>query len=162
MLMVNYFTQTPLGWLCLAGDENHLHEITFDPEADPQPGNQLLKACADQIQAYFLGKLKKFDIPISLRLTPFQEMVLSKVLVIPYGETRSYGQLADSIGNPKSVRAIGNANGKNPLPIIIPCHRVIGSEGQLTGYSGGLWRKKWLLQHESSSHQFNLFSTFSP
>lgn len=162
MLMENYFIHTPLGWLCLTGDENHLHAINFDAEVDPQPGNQLLKTCADQIQAYFLGKLKKFDIPISLSLTPFQEIVLSKVLVIPYGETRSYGQLADSIGNPRSVRAIGNANGKNPLPIIIPCHRVVGAEGQLTGYSGGLWRKKWLLQHESSCLQLNLFSAFSP
>lgn len=155
--MESYFTHTPLGWLCLKGDENHLHEIVFDPEVFPGTGNRLLKESADQIQAYFLGKLKNFNLPISLNLSPFQEMVLYQVLKIPFGETRSYGQLADSMGNPRSVRAVGNANGKNPLPIVIPCHRVIGTGGQLTGYSGGLWRKKWLLQHESSSLQLNLF-----
>lgn len=158
--METYFIHTPIGWLRLKGDENNLYEISFDPPVDPEPGNLLLKACADQIQAYFHGKLKKFDIPVSLSLTPFQEMVLSHVLAIPFGETRSYGQIADSMENPKSVRAIGNANGKNPLPIVIPCHRVVGSEGQLTGYSGGLWRKKWLLQHESSCLQLDLFPSF--
>jgi len=118
--------------------------------------------CAEQMEAYFLGKLIKFDVPIALHVSPFQEKVLNLVREIPFGETRSYRYLAELLGDPKAVRAIGNANSKNPLPILIPCHRVIGSNGSLTGYAGGIKRKKWLLQHESGLIQLPLFpSSFS-
>ena len=155
--MENYLINTPIGWLCIKGDEEHVHEVSFGPGDLVSSGNRLLKMCAEQMEAYFLGKLKKFDVPIALYVSAFQEKVLNVVGEIPFGETRSYLYLAHLLGDPKAVRAIGNANGKNPLPIIIPCHRVIGSNGSLIGYAGGIMRKKWLLQHESGLIQLPLF-----
>ena len=157
--MDNYFINTPVGWLCLSGDKDHLSQISFQPGKGEGSGNRLLKECAEQLKSYFLGKLKVFDVPIALHVSFFQEKVLKRVREIPFGETRSYRQLAESMGDPKAVRAIGNANGKNPLPIIIPCHRVIGSNGSLFGYAAGIWRKKWLLQHESRNIQLSLFTS---
>jgi methylated-DNA-[protein]-cysteine S-methyltransferase len=150
---------TPIGWLRIRGDGDSIHEISFDPTGNEESGNQLLLECARQIDAFFLGKLKNFDIPITLQGTPFQKKVLNAVLKIPFGETRSYLQLADILGDSKAVRAVGNANARNPLPLIIPCHRVIGTHGSLTGYAGGIWRKRWLLQHESRYNQLPLFSS---
>jgi methylated-DNA-[protein]-cysteine S-methyltransferase len=155
-----YLINTPVGQLGLKGDDNHLYEIIFDPVNLSGTGNHLLKLCAEQIEAYFHGRLYKFDIPVMLKVSAFQLKVLNLVREIPFGETKSYGQLADLLGNRKTVRAIGNANGKNPIPIIIPCHRVIGTNGSLVGYSGGIWRKKWLIQHESSHQQLSLFPSF--
>lgn len=155
-----YFINTPIGWLSIKGDESHIYEISFDHSGKQESGNRLLKECAEQIDSYFIGKLKYFDLPLAQKGTSFQQKVLDIVRGIPFGETRSYLQLAEVIGDPKAVRAIGNANSKNPLPLIIPCHRVIGSDGSFTGYSGGIWRKKWLLQHESRYIQLDLF--YSP
>lgn len=105
-------------------------------------------ATEEQLAAYFAGELTDFELPMTLLGTPFQQRVWSALCDIPYGETRSYGQLADSLGNPAASRAVGLANGKNPIGIIVPCHRVVGADGSLTGYGGGLDRKRFLLGFE--------------
>ena len=106
-----------------------------------------------QLDAYFAGRLTEFDIPVKLDGTEFQRRVWSQLQAIPYGETISYGELARRVGSPKASRAVGLANGRNPVTIIVPCHRVIGSNGKLTGYGGGLDRKTWLLDHEAANRQ---------
>jgi methylated-DNA-[protein]-cysteine S-methyltransferase len=147
--------ESPLGPLLLAGDNDVLQQIEFvngrrpvspDPEwqKDDKPFREVLK----QLRAYFAGKLEDFDLPMSPQGTEFQRGVWKKLCDIPYGETISYGELAKRIGNPKACRAVGLANGTNPIPIIIPCHRVIGSNGKLTGYGGGLPIKEKLLALE--------------
>jgi O-6-methylguanine DNA methyltransferase len=103
-----------------------------------------------QLREYFDGRRKKFDIPIRLAGTLFQQQVWNGLLKIPYGQTESYGSLAERLGKPSASRAVGHANGQNPISIIVPCHRVIGKDGSLTGYGGELWRKKWLLEHEGA------------
>jgi methylated-DNA-[protein]-cysteine S-methyltransferase len=110
-----------------------------------------------QFEEYFNGTRKTFDIPLSPEGTEFQKKVWTELLNIPYGETTTYQQMANKLGDPKVIRAAASANGKNPISIVIPCHRVIGSDGSLTGYAGGLHRKKWLLEHESPSPQQSLF-----
>ncbi|MCY4089574.1 MAG: methylated-DNA--[protein]-cysteine S-methyltransferase [Caldilineaceae bacterium] len=110
----------------------------------------LLEEARRQLAAYFDGALRRFDLPLALDGTPFQRQVWEQLLSVGYGETASYGAIAEAIGNPKAVRAVGAANGRNPVAIIVPCHRIIGRGGRakLTGYGGGLWRKEWLLRHE--------------
>jgi methylated-DNA-[protein]-cysteine S-methyltransferase len=107
-----------------------------------------------QLEAYFAGELTEFTLPLRLHGTPFQRRVWEHLRTIPYGETRTYGQLATALGNPKASRAVGLANGKNPIGIIVPCHRVVGTDGSLTGYGGGLERKKRLLDFESGTALF--------
>jgi|ERR1700733_1617797 methylated-DNA-[protein]-cysteine S-methyltransferase len=145
----------PLGMMLLAADERGLRLISFRlgkrPER-PQPNWQEDRApfveTIRQLRAYFDGELRKFDLPLSLEGTEFQLRVWQNLCAIPYGETISYGQLACRVGNPKAARAVGLANGSNPIPIIVPCHRVIGSNGSLVGYGGGLSNKKALLSLE--------------
>ena len=108
----------------------------------------VLAECYNQLDEYFKGKRHEFTFPYQLEGTSFQKMVWNALNEIPYSKTWSYKEIALSIGNEKAVRAVGSANGKNKLSIVIPCHRVIGSNGTLTGYAGGLWRKEWLLHHE--------------
>jgi methylated-DNA-[protein]-cysteine S-methyltransferase len=111
----------------------------------------LFREAADQLRAYFAGELTEFDLPIATGGAPFQQRVWAELRKIPYGSTISYGELARRIGNPKAARAVGSANGDNPISIIIPCHRVIGSNGKLTGYGGGIERKKFLLEFEAET-----------
>jgi methylated-DNA-[protein]-cysteine S-methyltransferase len=111
-------------------------------------GNGLLREAARQLEAYFVGDLRRFDLPLDMMGTAFQKRVWDELLQIPYGETRSYLQVAIAVGAAQAVRAVGAANGANPVPIVVPCHRVIGSSGKLTGYGGGLPLKKRLLQLE--------------
>jgi methylated-DNA-[protein]-cysteine S-methyltransferase len=146
---------SPIGSLLLAGDNAALCEITFPKNgspAFPKPGwienASTFTEPVRQLRAYFAGELESFDLPLSPQGTPFQQKVWDELCKIPYGETISYGQLATSIGNPKASRAVGLANGSNPIPIIIPCHRVIGANGKLTGYGGGLPIKEKLLALE--------------
>ena len=114
------------------------------------PGtNQYTQAAVRQIAEYFAGMRRTFDVPLHAPGTEFQQRVWAALREIPFGEIRSYGEIAASIGEPKAVRAVGTANGMNRLAIMIPCHRVIGADGALTGYGGGLWRKDWLLKHET-------------
>ncbi len=110
----------------------------------------ILKKAEDQLERYFKGSLTAFDLPMEFHGTPFQKTVWQGLLEIPYGQTVNYGWLAGKIGKPEASRAVGKANGSNPISIIVPCHRVIGKDGSLVGYGGKLWRKKWLLEHEGA------------
>jgi methylated-DNA-[protein]-cysteine S-methyltransferase len=155
------YLNTPIGDLLLAGDEKALSLIGF-PEGsmrrDPQPAwiyNEKPFANARrQLLEYFEGERKSFDLPIRMSGTEFQVRVLEELQQIPYGETLSYRDIAERIGNPKAVRAVGAANGRNPIPIVIPCHRVIGSSGDLTGFGGGLDTKEALLRLEAEHSRF--------
>ena len=152
------YLQTPIGELLLAGDENALSMVGF-PEGsmryDPEPEwiykEQPLAEARRQLSEYFAGDRKEFDLPLSQHGTEFQLRVLEELKTIPYGETTSYGDIAKRIGRPKAVRAVGAANGRNPIPIIVPCHRVIGSSGDLTGFGGGLDTKTALLRLEAEN-----------
>ena len=146
---------SPVGKLLVAGNEAGLRYVLFGEgrsEVGPQPGWQETPAALGepirQLRAYFAGELRRFDLPLAPEGTPFQQRVWRELLQIPYGETISYGELARRIGNPNGSRAVGLANGSNPISIVIPCHRVIGSNGKLTGYGGGLKAKEWLLALE--------------
>jgi methylated-DNA-[protein]-cysteine S-methyltransferase len=154
--MISYTRiDSPLGPLLLVADEAGLRQIHFvngrrpaKPEPEWQEDATLLQEPIRQLRAYFAGDLETFDLPLAPEGTPFQLKVWKLLCDIPYGETISYGELARRIGNPKASRAVGLANGSNPIPIIIPCHRVIGSNGKLTGYGGGLPIKEKLLALE--------------
>jgi methylated-DNA-[protein]-cysteine S-methyltransferase len=133
-----------------------LRAIRFDLDAEPTDGarndhNPLLEEAARQLRAYFEGAAREFHLPLDMLGTDFQKRVWRELLAIPYGETRGYGQLAAALGAPKAVRAVGAANGANPIPIVVPCHRVIGAGGKLVGYGGGLALKRRLLELESPS-----------
>lgn len=152
-----YYDQldTPIGPLLLVSDGARLVEIGLPhdgiappPPADAKPGKSKLHAAARQLDEYFAGKRQQFDLPLRPSGTPFQLEVWGALLAIPYGETVSYADIARQIRRPRAVRAVGAANGANPLAIIVPCHRVIGSHGDLVGYGGGLPAKRWLLAHE--------------
>src|SRR5580698_11023853 len=119
-----------------------LHSWVLDPTAEP------LRETARQLAEYFEGARREFDLPLRLDGTDFQKRAWRNLMEIPYGRTRSYGEQAERIGNPKASRAVGLANGRNPIPIVVPCHRVIGADGSLTGFGGGIARKRWLLAHE--------------
>lgn len=155
--MVFYTTvESPVGLLLLAGNSDGLRRVSFEssrrlsiPPAGWTQNKKIFDEVIQQLNEYFAGKLKEFDLPLAPEGTPFQLSVWRGLKTIPYGETISYAQLAERIGNPKAVRAVGRANGANPLPIIVPCHRVIGSNGDLTGFGGGLPIKKELLAIES-------------
>jgi methylated-DNA-[protein]-cysteine S-methyltransferase len=149
--------ETPVGPLLLAGDREELRIIDF--EAGPHPvrpeSNWTEDAAAfvdaiAQLEAYFRRELRSFELPLAPHGTPFQMSVWSKLQSIPYGTTISYAELAKRVGNPQAVRAVGTANGANPLPIVLPCHRVVGSDGSLTGYGGGLEIKEKLLALEGA------------
>jgi methylated-DNA-[protein]-cysteine S-methyltransferase len=124
------------------------------PEGRRNPGNPVLLEAAQQLRAYFAGELREFRLPLDLRGTEFQLRVWRQLLTIPYGETRSYGEIARAMGAPNAVRAVGAANGANPIAIVVPCHRVIGSGGKLVGYGGGLPLKKRLLELERAAPLF--------
>ncbi|GAB4421409.1 MAG: methylated-DNA--[protein]-cysteine S-methyltransferase [Anaerolineae bacterium] len=152
---------TPLGMLRITSSQAGIRAIQFLNETPPalpeEPLLPVLAACVQQLQEYFSGQRRSFEVPLDLRGTPFQLRVWELLQRIPFGETRTYLDLALALGDVKAVRAVGAANGQNPVPIIVPCHRVIGQEGQLVGYSGGLWRKEWLLTHEGRPAQPRLF-----
>ena len=140
---------SPLGFLILGSDGKSIKEISFS-EIDLQEQNscEVLEKCREQLENYFSGKSLAFDLPLSPNGTEFQQRVWAELLKIPYGETITYMEMAVRLGDPKCIRAAGTANGKNPIAIIIPCHRVIGAGNKLTGYAGGIWRKKALLELE--------------
>lgn len=147
---------TPIGALRLVSDGLHLcglymGEEHFDRATTGQPMRHDSAPFVDikrQLEAYFAGELRTFDLPLAAAGTEFQKRVWRELCTIPYGQTINYGELARRVGNPKASRAVGLANGRNPISIVVPCHRVIGADGTLTGYGGGLPRKRWLLQHE--------------
>lgn len=149
------FLETPIGRLLLVADEHGLRHIDFpnkDQEARIEPGwrrgRRFLESAIGQLEAYFDGDLRAFDLALAADGTPFRKKIWDELVRIPYGETVSYGELARRVHRPNASRAVGAANGANPLPIVVPCHRVIGSDGKLTGFGGGLPVKQWLLEHE--------------
>lgn len=150
---------SPLGFTKIIGDDDGIVSITVlnseEKITDIIPLE--LEDCVFQLQEYFDGKRKIFDIKLNPEGTEFQKKVWNQLLEIPYGKTISYLDLSKQLGDVKAIRAVANANAKNPIWIIIPCHRVIGSDGSLTGYAGGLNRKQWLLEHESPYKQTSLF-----
>jgi len=161
--MIHYRTvDSPIGPLTLAGHGSALTNLRMvDQTYEPNRAGWSLDAAAfihvaKQLEAYFAGELVDFDIDIDLRGTEFQRRVWKALLTIPYGETRSYGEIAEQIGAPGAARAVGLANGHNPISIIVPCHRVIGAGGSLTGYGGGLERKRTLLELERRRNSANL------
>jgi methylated-DNA-[protein]-cysteine S-methyltransferase len=152
------YLKSPIGDLLLAGDDNGLSLIGFpqgkmrhDPEPDWIFNEKPFAAARQQLEEYFAGDRKEFDLPLNLSGTEFQVKVLEELQRIPYGETTSYGDIAKRIGRPRAMRAVGAANGRNPIPIIVPCHRVIGSSGDLTGFGGGLDTKAALLRLEAEN-----------
>lgn len=151
---------TPLGVAEIYGDSSGISKISIvdGKEASPQEVPAELKLAVHQLEAYFRGDLKEFQLKINPQGTDFQKRVWQELIKIPYGTTYSYLQLARQLGDVKAIRAVAAANGKNPLWIVVPCHRVIGTNGTLTGYAGGLWRKQWLLDHENPPVQQNLFA----
>jgi len=157
--MESAYIPTPLGIAKLEGDVDGVSAISVldsdEKTSDLIPEN--LEDAAYQLQEYFEGKRQNFTLELNPQGTDFQKRVWQALLEIPYGKTVSYLELSKTLGDVKAIRAVAAANGKNPLWIVVPCHRVIGSDGSLTGYAGGLHRKKWLLEHESPVKQQSLF-----
>lgn len=150
-----YFTyyQSPVGLLKIGGTENYIAELSYVDNRDQiiygEPGvSEVMHQCTEQLIEFFHGNRRDFEIPVYQEGTDFQKRVWGELLNIPFGKTISYLDLAKKIGDVKAIRAAASSNGKNKIAILVPCHRVIGSDRSLVGYSGGLWRKKWLLDHE--------------
>jgi methylated-DNA-[protein]-cysteine S-methyltransferase len=152
--MIHTHIHTPLDPVLAVGDDDgRLAGLWFDrpAPAGSRRDDEAFAALRDQIGAYFAGEPVAFDVPLALAGTPWQREVWQALQAIPYGETMSYGELAARLGRPSAARAVGAANGRNPVSVIVPCHRLIGASGALTGYLGGIERKRWLIDHERSS-----------
>jgi methylated-DNA-[protein]-cysteine S-methyltransferase len=148
------YYHSPVGLLKITGSEDYISEVTFHDTSQKSEGGKknlppMLIQCVEQLIQYFQGERRKFELPLNQTGSHFQQEVWSELIQIPYAKTVSYLELARRTGDTKATRAVANANGKNNITIIVPCHRVIGSNRDLVGYSGGLWRKKWLLDHEA-------------
>jgi methylated-DNA-[protein]-cysteine S-methyltransferase len=154
------YLQTPLGIAYIEGDADGLQIVSITN--DPIPSNFVsipedLTSGAQQLSDYFAGKRTVFDLKLNPKGTDFQKRVWEELLKVPFGRTMSYLDLSRRLGDEKAIRAVAAANGKNPIWLIVPCHRIIGSDGSLTGYAGGLWRKKWLIEFEKGGLQGSLF-----
>lgn len=143
---------SPVGPLSITVSEGALRSLHLDGTSPDERGAAadaaMLSSVVAQLDAYFEGSLQSFDVPLAPTGTPFQRAVWEQLTRIPYGSVASYGEVARRVGNPSAARAVGAANHNNPIAIIVPCHRVVGASGALTGYAGGVWRKEWLLKHE--------------
>ena len=165
-MMFSTHIPSPVGPLLLVASDTHLRAIWFSTPRHPLPrdielsegDNQVLRETRAQLDAYFAGSRRVFELPLQPVGTAFQREVWSMLERIPYGETWSYGELARRIGKPAAMRAVGAANGRNPIPIVVPCHRVIGADGSLTGFGGGLPTKQFLLQLEGAFPQGDLLA----
>lgn len=157
--MQTAYIKSPLGITEIIGDENGIAVISvLDSEKEISSEiPEALKEAVAELQDYFEGKRNDFTFKLNPKGTDFQQRVWQELLNIPFGKTMSYLELSKKLGDVKAIRAVASANGKNPLWIVVPCHRVIGTDGSLTGYAGGLWRKKWLLEHENPTTQQSLF-----
>ncbi|CAA0159523.1 Methylated-DNA--protein-cysteine methyltransferase [Tenacibaculum maritimum] len=157
------YYKTPIGFAKITGNKDGIQTVsvldaipnTF--KTTPKEIAYELQECVTQLDEYFKGKRIQFNLKLNPQGTSFQQRVWKELLNIPYNKTKSYLEQAKSLGDIKAIRAVASANGKNPIWIILPCHRVIGSDGSLTGYAGGIWRKKWLLAHENPVKQQALF-----
>lgn len=158
-MKVTTIINTPLGPTEISGNEDGISSMRILDHVQPDSNDipEVLIPAVEQLTAYFNGELEVFNLKLNPEGTPFQKKVWNALTQIPYGSTMSYLELSKILGDVKAIRAVAAANGKNPLWIVVPCHRVIGSDGSLTGYAGGLWRKKWLLEHEHPSAQQSLF-----
>lgn len=150
---VKHIIETPIGKIAIQADDAAVNAVLFVKEdentmASERSCHPIIARCAVQLHEYFAGQRKTFDLPLQQKGSPFQQNVWEQLLKINYGKTISYLELSKRVGDAKAIRAVGTTNGKNQIAIIVPCHRVIGSDGSLTGYAGELWRKKWLLEHE--------------
>jgi methylated-DNA-[protein]-cysteine S-methyltransferase len=155
MTYVAYF-KSPIGDISIESDGTFINtiscnDITAQEQANSKDLPAVLLNALQQMEAYFEGTLTDFDLPLAQKGTDFQQSVWKGLLDIPYGKTTSYLAFSRQLGNEKAIRAVGTTNGKNKIAIVVPCHRVIGSDGSLTGYASGLWRKKWLLEHEQKN-----------
>lgn len=152
--MDEYLLDSPIGYLHIKATEDALVEISFLEEEKKQypakPPSGIIEKAVEQLNEYFEGNRTVFELPLAPEGTKFQRQVWSALQAIPFGSTITYSRLSEKLGNPKAIRAVGRANGQNPIPIIIPCHRVVGSNDDLIGYSGGIERKLRLLQHEGA------------
>ncbi len=153
-VLYSTYYHSPVGILKISGTEGYISEVSFhDSTQNPSVKNKqvppMLIQCAEQLIQYFNGERRQFDLPLSQPGTSFQQEVWNELVLIPFGKTISYLELAIRTGDTKATRAVANANGKNNIAVIVPCHRVIGASGNLVGYAGGLWRKKWLLEMEA-------------
>lgn len=160
--MKTYYYHSPLGWIELKSENEVLRSLIFVDEhvkSEDDQHNVFFQTCIDQLSAYFNGTLQSFDIPISYSGTPFQIQIWNELKNVAYGETASYEELSKRVNNLKAIRAVANANAQNKFHILVPCHRIIGKNGSLTGYAGGIWRKQWLLDHEAkiSGKKLSLF-----
>lgn len=150
---ITTYYHSPVGVLKIAGTTEYISEVTFWDKSEKMPPHHkhlppVIIHCVEQLIEYFNGQRRVFELPLNQSGTPFQKETWNELLTIPFGKTISYLELARKTGDSKATRAVANANSKNNIAIIVPCHRVIGSNKELTGYAGGLWRKKWLLEHE--------------
>lgn len=153
------YYKTPIGTAKIVGNEDGIISVSVIEE-DAEFSEKIpkyLQKCVQQLDEYFKGERTFFDLKLNPQGTEFQKKVWAELLYVPFGKTRTYLEQSIQLGNVKAIRAVASANGKNPIWIIIPCHRIIGSDGSLTGYAGGIWRKKWLLEHENPSNQQSLF-----
>lgn len=161
MSITTVYYKSPIGVLEIKGDEDGIQSIMYMDDNSIVIGKEtaikVLHECIVQLDEYFEGNRKEFDLKLKPQGTAFQQKVWKALLEVPFNSTKSYLQQSQIVGDVKAIRAVGTANGKNPISIIIPCHRIIGSDGSLTGYAGGVWRKKWLLEHESGCKQGSLF-----
>ncbi|REE80865.1 methylated-DNA-[protein]-cysteine S-methyltransferase [Lutibacter oceani] len=157
-IQITYY-KTPIGTAKIVGDENGISSVSVLDDAIETSKNtpKCLQDCVKQLDEYFKGERTLFSLKLNPKGTEFQKKVWNELLQVPYGKTRTYLEQTKKLGDVKAIRAVASANGKNPIWIIIPCHRIIGSDGSLTGYAGGIWRKKWLLEHENPSTQQSLF-----
>jgi len=145
------YLKSQIGQLKITADENSINSILFvfdNTQLENENSNEILEICKKQLNEYFVGERKEFDVNINQEGTEFQQKVWNELVKLPFGKTVSYNYIAERVGGKNMMRAVGSANGKNQISIIVPCHRVIGSDGSLTGYAGGMWRKEWLLKHE--------------
>jgi len=152
--MEQYIYNSPIGPLIIEENENAITGLYFHAGNEPsaqEPPEGILLQCVKELEEYFHKERREFTVPVRLSGTEFRKKVWKELSNIPYGKTISYKALAEAIGNPAAVRAVGGANHHNPVSIIVPCHRVIGASGSLTGYGGGLWRKEWLIEHERNN-----------
>lgn len=149
-MYISYY-ESPIGTIEITATDEALTSLVFREAIQPIKNNPILSATSAQLDEYFNGERRSFNLPLTATGTEFQRRVWCQLRAIPYGETRSYSDIANNLNNPKAVRAVGSANGKNPISIIVPCHRVIGSNGRLTGYAWGTDKKAWLLKHEAAN-----------
>jgi methylated-DNA-[protein]-cysteine S-methyltransferase len=147
---IGYY-ESPIGLIEITAEDGSITGLNFVENAErPENLSLVIQQANQQLAEYFAGNRRIFELPLSFQGTEFQKLVWQNLLTIPYGQLVSYTFVAETIGRPDAVRAVGAANGQNPISIVAPCHRVVGSDGNLTGYGGGLWRKEWLLKHEGA------------